>query len=187
MKHDNAVPHFDKIDTAGIDACFIHGRQHRAYLRLPFTSRKAGKTLCVIGQNPSAADAQNADKTVRYLEELVFRNHHEYSAILVLNLYSRVDTKKSATHDLLNCCCLEHFNALLRKHDDFLLVYGKLKNEGAYRFRERALDVLKALTGKKVFKLGLDTSYPPHPGNPQILYRNFDLKLVDYNFEEANQ
>jgi hypothetical protein len=183
MKHDNAVPHFDKIDTAGIDACFIHGRQHRAYLRLPFTSRKAGKTLCVIGQNPSAADAQNADKTVRYLEELVFRNHHEYSAILVLNLYSRVDTNKSATHDLLHCLCLEYFDAALRVHDDFLLIYGKLKNEGAYRFRERALHVSKALTGKNVFKLGLNTDYPPHPGNPKILYRNFSVQLITHIFQ----
>ncbi len=186
MKHGNVVPHFGEVDHAGIEALFIEGRQHRAFLRLPFASR-AGKTLCVIGQNPSAADKQNADKTVRYLEELVFRNHREYSAILVLNLYSRVDTNKSATHDLLHCLCLEYFDAALREHDDFLLVYGKLRNEGAYKFRDRALHVSNALKDKSVFKLGLNTSYPPHPGNPKILYRNFSVQLIKHNFQEANR
>ncbi len=185
MNITRPIPHFDRIEKAGIEAQFFDGHKHRASLYLPFSGRRTNRTLCVIGQNPSAAGEQNADKTIRYLEELIYRNHPEYTSLLVLNLYSRVDTAKSETVELLNPQCVQVFDKALQAHQDFLLVYGKLRNEGAYKFPDRAIEVAKQLKSKNVFKLGLNTRYPPHPGNPKILYSNYNICLVPLSHDGA--
>lgn len=172
------VAHFRMVDRKAIKAQFFDCRRHRATLFLPFAERPAGKVLCVVGQNPSAADECVADRTIRYLEELIYYKHPEYAALLILNLYSRVDTTKSATADLLHSTCADVFDRSIDEREDFLLVYGKLRNEGAYKFPERAQVVLNAMKGKRLFQLDIGTAYPPHPGNPKILYRNFSVSLA---------
>jgi hypothetical protein len=178
MKTSRSIAHYPTVDLSSIKHKFFDGKRHRAYLFLPFQRPTASKTLCVIGQNPSAADEFVADKTIRYLEELIYRNHPEYAALLILNLYSRVDTTKSETTDLLHESCANLFNDAIDEHEDFLLVHGKPKNEGAYKFPERARFVANSLIGKRVLKLDIGTPYPPHPGNPSILYRNFNVPLI---------
>lgn len=180
MNPRRIVPHFDQINKSAIQAQFFDERRHRATLRLPYIGATWQKTLCIIGQNPSAADEKNADSTIRYLEELIHRTHPEYSELLVLNLYSRVDTTKAETSGILDARCESIFDATLEGNEDFLLIYGKLKNEGAYKFKERARHVSDLLKSKNVFKLDLDTPYPPHPGNPSILYRNLSVQLAPY-------
>lgn len=177
------IPHFDKVDKQAIRAQFFDDRKHRATLHLPFIDSTNQRTLCVIGQNPSVASEESADKTIRYLEELIHRKHPEYGSLLVLNLYSRIDTGKVETHDLLDAHCATIFDIALRDNSDFLLVYGKLKNEGAYRFPERANQVAVALKSKNVLQLGLNTPYPPHPGNPKIFYNNFNIQLINHKLE----
>jgi len=126
------------------------------------------------------ADENQADKTIRYLEELIHLTQPQYTELLVLNLYSRVDTKKAETQELLNPKCVELFELALSEHDDFLLIYGKMKNEGAYKFPARALEIATGLRGKNTMMLGLKTAYPPHPGNSQILYRDFGVRLEPF-------
>lgn len=180
MKSKAIVRHFNEVDHAAIEAKFFEGRKHRAFLRIPFRRSGKERTLCVIGQNPSLADENEADSTIRYLEELIYTKQPQYTELLMLNLYSRVDTTKAETDDLLNLECAKLFDSALSKNNEFLLVYGKMKNEGAYKFPERALEIAPLLRDKTQLMLGLGTSYPPHPGNPRILYRNFNIQLVPY-------
>lgn len=177
MKSKPIVPHFEQVDCPSIRAQFFDERKHRASLRIPFLTSEKRKTLVIIGQNPSLADENKADKTIRYLEKLIYLTRPEYTELLVLNLYSRIDTTKAETEDLLNHDCAEIFDSALDEYQDFLLVYGKLKNQGAYKFPDRALGVAAALQAKNTMMLDLKVSYPPHPGNPRILYRNFDINL----------
>ena len=72
MKLARPIQHSAQVDSSQIRAKFFDGREHRACLWLPFVGRQDRKALCVIGQNPSAADKKRADKTVRYLEELIY-------------------------------------------------------------------------------------------------------------------
>ena len=184
MKKFRPVPHYEQVNTSAIESKFSTDRLHRAKLHIPFLGNRGSKTLCVIGQNPSAADELYADKTVRYLEELIYRKNPEYASVLVLNLYSRIDTTKSETEDTLDSECSRIFFAAIEEHDDFLIFYGKIENQGAYRFRDRAREVASSLGTKNVLKLGLDTSYAPHPGNPRILYHNFDIQLTTHEFSD---
>jgi hypothetical protein len=181
MNPAQKIPHFDMVDKSAIKAQFFDDQNHRATLFLPFVGRTSQKTLCVIGQNPSAANELYADKTIRYLEELIYCNRSEYGALLVLNLYSRVDTKKAATNGLHNEHCDRLFDTALREHTDFLLVYGKLKREGSYNFPARARQVLSTIKSQSVWKLDIGTAYPPHPGNSKILYNNLSVTLTTFD------
>jgi len=180
------IKHFDKVDLSRIQATFRSGRQHRAKLHIPFLERAGTRTLCVIGQNPSAADEQQADKTVRFLERYVFEKLPQYSQMLMLNLYSRVDAKKTATTGLNHSGCEKLFHEAIAQHEDFLVVFGKLRNQGAYKFPERARSLKLLLAGKHIYRLGLPVNFAPHPGNRAILYNNTDIGLVKYDLAEDN-
>ena len=178
------VPHFDKVNLQRIRAKFF-GNKHRATLHIPFIERSVAHTLCVIGQNPSAADELNADKTVRYLERYVFEKQSQYSQILMLNLYSRVDTKKSEKSDLNHPDCDRLLREAIAQHQNFLIVFGRLTNQGAYKFPERVRELHPLFAGKNVYKLDTGDSYAPHPGNQSICYNNYNLEVTEYDFSDV--
>jgi hypothetical protein len=179
------VPHFEKVDPQRICARFFGNKLHRATLHIPFVERHGINPLCVIGQNPSAADELNADKTVRYLERYVFDKQRQYSQILMLNLYSRVDTNKLEKLDLNHPDCDRLLREAIAQHQDFLVVFGRLANQGAYRFPDRVRELHPLFAGKNVYKLDTGDSYAPHPGNRSICYNNNNLNLTEYDFSDA--
>lgn len=185
MKRGRSVPHFSHVDLPSVRSCFFADRSHRAYLIVPFQGDRGDKTLCVVGQNPSAADEKEADKTIRYLEELVFSKFKEYRQIAVLNLYSQVDTWKSLSSNPLHPECSKIFLDIVNKESDFLMVYGKLVNGPYYRFLDRAKEISPLFRNKNAFKIDIGTSYAPHPGNQRIIYSNFDLGFSPYTFSDV--
>ena len=112
MTRGRSVPHFEHVDLPNVRSRFFAERSHRAYLKIPFLGDRGSQTLCVIGQNPSAADERAADKTIRYLEELVFVRLKQYSQLVVLNLYSQVDTSKTEQTPPLHPECSKLFGTL---------------------------------------------------------------------------
>jgi hypothetical protein len=174
------IPHFEKVDCPNIIAEFTADKLHRSCLTIPFKNRNSGKQLCIIGQNPSDANEHHADKTIRYLEELVFRKYPKYSSIIMLNLYSRIDTQKQEIADLERPETIDILSKTIKNYTDFLLVYGASKKDGKYDFHQKYEDLKPLLKGKNVFKIDTktNTNYPPHPGNPKIFYRNFEYGIT---------
>lgn len=185
MSRGRSVPHFEHVDLLNVRSRFFDERSHRAYLQIPLVGGRGAKSLCVIGQNPSSADENAADKTVRYLEELVYRRLPEYRQLIVLNLYSRVDTSKEDQSSPLHTECSKIFDHLVANESDFLVVFGKLGNEKPYRFQDRAREIAPQLRSKNVFKIDIGTPYAPHPRNPKIIYSNFSVGFAPYNFEDV--
>lgn len=142
--------------------------------------------LCVIGQNPSYANAEFADKTIHYIERFVYERFPKVSQILMLNLCSRVDTAKSATLGANDMQCDMIFRQTIRSNRQFLVIFGKLTNAGSYPFRDRAVELRKLLKGRTVYKIDLGTNYAPHPGNPKILYTNYSLGVNRYDFSDLD-
>ncbi len=183
--------HSDQVDLTSIIATFSEDRKHRFSLHIPLTSREGSRTLCVIGQNPSDADEKFADKTIQYLERLVSTRLPDYRAIVMLNLYTRVDKHKEHSDvDFGPVNWLDPIRQAARDHSDFLLVYGKPSRQGAYDFPKRAsaLKEFFASSGEHaVFKLAPEkpTKYPPHPGNPQIRYSNLGVRLTEHAFDDV--
>lgn len=185
MSRGRSVPHFEYVDLQNVRSCFFDERSHRAYLKIPFLGDRGTRTLCVIGQNPSAADEREADKTIRYLEELVFSRLPEYRQIIVLNLYSQVDTSKTEDAPPLHLECARIFGGILADESDFLVVFGKLENRRHYKFQDRAREIEPLLRSKRVFKLDVGTLYAPHLGNSKIIYSNYNLGFAPYTFSDV--
>lgn len=184
MSRGRSVPHFEGVDLVNVQSSFFGKPSHRAFLKIPFAGSRGSETLCVIGQNPSAADECQADKTIHYLEKLIYLKYPQYRQMTVLNLYSRIDTPKTEQTDLLHPRCEEIFDRILGEETNFLVVFGKLANQGQYCFLDRVRQIEPVLRSKNVFKLELGTQYAPHPGNPKILYNNFDVGLSRYFFAD---
>jgi len=73
------------------------GRRYRHWMEITHSQRpKTGKTVCVIMQNPSYADASWADKSVQFMEKIVFERGLEAFGrarrLIVVNLYALVQT-----------------------------------------------------------------------------------------------
>lgn len=179
-----SVPHFSEVHAARIEAVFSVDGQHRSLLRLPFLHRGSGKTLCVLGQNPSCANENHADKTVHYLERFAFERLPDVSQLLMLNLYSRIDTKKDKTAHPNDPECDLNLRRTILENNEFLMVFGELKNQGVYRFRDRAAELRQLFVGKTVNKIDIGTLYAPHPGNWKIHYSNFSFGVASYDFSE---
>ena len=175
------VSHFEHVDLKRVRAVFVRGLTHRPLLQIPFCNRSLSRTLCVMGQNPSDASEDYADKTVRYLEHYVYERLPQYGAMLMLNLYARVD-KHKLLDDVNHPQADRVLRCAIRKHHDFLFVFGKVKNEGKYRFPERLRELQPLFKGKNVMQFSIDADFPPHPGNSKILYRNLDLELKPFRF-----
>ena len=62
------------------------------------------------------------------------------------------------------------------------MVFGDLRNERAYKFPERARALQPLFVGKNVYKFDVGVAYAPHPGNRRILYHNYSVSLVKYDF-----
>jgi len=179
------VCHFSKIDQQNIKVKFSDDRKHRFYLELPFANKIEGNALCIIGQNPSSANARIADKTINYIERYVYEKLPQYSKIIILNLYSRVDTKKTETSDLIREESYLHLNEIISNNTDFLIIYGKLDDKGEYKFAERAKELKSKLIDKSVFKFDIGCNFAPHPGNNNIYYGNYCYGITEYNFEDV--
>ncbi|TFZ05660.1 DUF1643 domain-containing protein [Ramlibacter henchirensis] len=175
------VPHFEQVDLERVRAVFVRGRTHRALLKIPFRHRPPASTLCLVGQNPSDAGEEHADKTVRYLERYVHERLPQYGAMLMLNLYTRVDKRKEFG-DVEHPQADRILRCAIRRHQDFLFVFGQLKNEGKYRFPERLRQLQPLFIGKNLLQFDLATDFPPHPGNAKILYSKLDVGLKPFLF-----
>jgi hypothetical protein len=173
------IPHSEKVDINNIIANFTNDLLHRSSLIIPFLERNTNKVICIIGQNPSNANQEHADKTLQYFENFIFQNLPQYSKIIMLNLYSRVDTQKEFTDDLEREETSKELFRYLKENSDFILAFGASKKDGAYDFYAKFEELKPLLNNKNIFKIDIgNTTYPPHPGNPKIFYKNFDLKLT---------
>jgi len=179
-----SICHFYKVDIDNIEAKFTSDELHRSCLAIPFLEREGDRKLCIIGQNPSNANEEVADKTLHFLERFVFETLPHYTRITMLNLFSRVDTDKSKTTDLLRLECEREYRRNIKEHNEFLIVFGLIKNQGAYNFKKKALSLKKQLANKNVYKIDIGTAYAPHPGNKKIYYGNYCFGVTNYDFNE---
>jgi hypothetical protein len=178
------ICHFYKVNFNNIEANFTTDELHRSSLIIPFLDRTGNRKLCIVGQNPSNANELVADKTLHYIERYVFEKLPQYSSIVMLNLFSRVDTNKSKTRDLVRLECERHFENKITENDDFLIIWGAIKNQGPYNFKEKANSLKRRLTDKNVFKIDIGKPYAPHPGNRVIYYGNYCFDVSPYDFSD---
>ena len=79
-----------------VKAKFSNCKKFRYQLTIKNTTKTSGNSLCVIMQNPSVANAKFADKSVQFLEKLIFEKEVELfrnvKTITVVNQFAYVQT-----------------------------------------------------------------------------------------------
>jgi len=177
------ICHYQSVNTKDIKEKFLDYNKHRCYLEIPFKNRSGSKTICVVGQNPSNANKIYADKTLHYIERYIYEKFTNVSKMIMLNLYSRVDTKKNETENLNKLECERIVRRIIKENDTFLIIFGQLKNQKKYKFPKKAELLFKSLEDKTIYKIDIGTTYAPHPGNSQIYYGNYCYKYTEYKLE----
>jgi hypothetical protein len=137
--------------------------------------RKWGDTskLVFVMLNPSTADAQTNDATIRRC--IQFAQSWGYGALEVVNLFALVATHPRVLRDAIEPVgaeCNRYLIAATRQADGVVVGWG---NWGRLRDRDRA--VLKLLASEKpLYCLGINQSgQPRHP-----LYVKGDTSLIPY-------
>ncbi len=154
--------------TAKFSAC----RKYRYCLTLVNTSRTKGKTVCVIMQNPSVADEKMADKSVQFLEKLVFEKglpeFHEVSRCFIVNHFGKIQTRnfQGEPEDIGPENDQNLIEAIEEAHI-ILIAWGK--NNPYSERKEFILELVKSDPKKKV----LMTKKHPSRGH----YRDFIVPL----------
>lgn len=88
---------FQHLEKLKISAEFSNCGKFRYSLIVENPVSQGSKTLCVIMQNPSDADESIADKSVQFLEKLVFRKNYkvfqEVRKMIIVNQYAYIQKK----------------------------------------------------------------------------------------------
>ena len=92
---------FKHIGGVDVKAQFSEERGLHFRYRLDITLQKApqkGKTVCVVMQNPSCANEQQADKSVKCLEKVIFeQNLPEFKNVhrlIIVNQFALIQTNE---------------------------------------------------------------------------------------------
>ena len=157
---------YEHIDGVEVTAQFFQEGDQRYRYRLEITLNDAvpkGKTVCAMMQNPSYAGDDVADKSVQFLEKVVFKNglpeFEDVRRLIVVNQFAYIQTNdfEGLPHQTGegNDAAI---TAALHESDIVVLAWGS-----SNRFEARKAFVLGLLGGMK-HKTLLQTKMHPSRG-----------------------
>lgn len=124
-----------------IAAEFSDCGKYRYLLSVINTESKGSKTLSVIMQNPSEADENKADKSVQFLENLVFRKNYkvfeEVKRMIIINQFAFIQTKGFKGNDkLIGPHNDDKIRTAIKDSEIILIAWGK---NNPYKDRQQAI------------------------------------------------
>lgn len=143
------------IDNVNVKAVFSKCGKYRYSLTVKKQGLKNGKRVCVIMLNPSMANDKFADKSVQFVEKLIFEKalpeFRGVNELVVVNLYAFLQTKdfegrKDQTGRMNN----SHIEKAISGSDIILMAWGK-----STKFAERGEQVKEMIAmhnGKQVYR-----------------------------------
>ena len=151
-----------------ISAYFSEDSRFRYRLVAEDPNKSNGKTVCVIMQNPSDANDDRADKSVQFLEHLIFDKGYiefkEVRKMIIVNQYAYIQKHNfSGKTDLIGEKNNRVITESIRESDIVLVAWGKQNP-----YEERKEFVLRILA-EVDDKLLLETKKHPSRG----FYKDF--------------
>ncbi|OOE65981.1 hypothetical protein BZG20_11390 [Salinivibrio sp. IB868] len=146
---------FRHIDGVVAEAIFSPCERFRYRLTVERSNSPSGKVVCVIMQNPSVANSDVADKSVQFLEKLIFIEEYEefkgVNRIIVVNQFAFVQTNEFAgTDEHIGTENDYHIEQSLDEADIVLIAWG---SGNAYQNRQQAINaMLTRHQGKTLLK-----------------------------------
>ena len=161
---------FEHIDDASVTVQFAWEGELRYRYRLEVAlidATPTGKTTCVVMQNPSYANEHVADKSVQFMEKVVFKQGlPEFEGVrrlIVVNQFARIQTNdfQGLPYEIgaLNDAVIKD---ALQESDIIILGWGS-----ANRFEERkafVLGLLGEMKQKTLFKTRMHPSRGRYEG-----------------------
>ena len=159
---------FKHIEGTSANAIFSDCKKYRYRLTVQNDNSSGSETVCVIMQNPSVANAEIADKSVQFLEKLIFtKGYSEFrnvEKIIVVNQFAFVKTKDFNGSELyIGQENDAHISAAIRESDIVLIAWGR---SNRYSERKAAINTMLAEHSDKTL---LETKSHPSRGT----YINF--------------
>ncbi len=165
--------HIDSLKAAAVfSEC---GRyRYRLDISLETGSGNNGKTVCAILQNPSVANSEIADKSVQFLEKLIFSKGLEpfdnVEKLIVVNQFALIQTNDFSGVDAHIGDRNDHYIRDAIAESDIVLVAWGARNP--YIERQQVIEgFLKSRKGKKLLQ------GKSHPSRAQ--YAEY---ISDYSF-----
>jgi len=120
--------HIDKVIVTSAD--FTDDKKFRYKLEVKLKTRNNGKVVCVVMQNPSYASEDIADKSVNFLEKLIFeKEYNEFSDVykmIIVNQYAYIQTNGfKATEEQIGEKNNQVIENSINESDIILLAWGK--------------------------------------------------------------
>lgn len=159
---------YKHIDGVNVKAKFSKDLRFRYRLEITLkNSLTYGKTACVVMQNPSYADEDVADKSVQFMEKIVFQKglpeFEKVRRLIVVNQFAAIQTNGfqglPREVGLGNDAAIE---TALNEADIIILGWG-----AANRFDQRkafVLGLLQKMNGKQLFNWDFPFGFSPTTG-----------------------
>jgi hypothetical protein len=159
---------YKHIDGVKVFAQFSKDKKYRYRLEIVSQSKPAQEeTVCVVMQNPSRADEEVADKSVQFMEKVVFQKGlPEFCGVwrlIVVNQFAYIETNnfegRTDQIGLKNNLAIE---SALSESDIIILGWGS-----GNRFEDRqdfVINLLEKLKGKKIFRTKMHPSRGRYAG-----------------------
>ncbi len=154
---------FQHIEGVTAKAMFSNCKKYRYRLEITKENTPKGKTVCVIMQNPSVANSEEADRSVQFLEKLIFQK--EYSEfdlvknIIIVNQFAYIQTNNfDGTDEYIGEDNDTQIQAAIRESDIILIAWGASNS-----YSSRKLEINKMIATTKG-KLLLQTKSHPSRG-----------------------
>lgn len=174
------IPHFDAVDLSSIKAAFSDDKKYRYLLSLKYSDSlmdvDRDKSIAVILKNPSSADEQKADATIRKVETFVYHRFPDVRWIHILNIFAFRATEPGDLNDTFTAGDAEEviglendstIEKLAEESDYLILAWGNSSgiNRKLYEDRiSRVKELLKEIPVGKVFRVSgaKETIHPLH-------------------------
>jgi len=165
---------FKHLDGLKVTAVFSDCKKFRYRLTIELPSIKNEKTICVIMQNPSDANSEVADKSVQFLEKLIFEKNYkelnEIGKIIIVNLYAFVQKKGfMGAKEYIGDHNDREIKKAFKTSDIVLIAWG---SNNSFEDRKKSiLTILSSFPSKNILK----TKSHPSRGT----YKNFILPFTN--------
>ena len=148
------------IPGVKVKALFSDCKKFRYQLTIEDTSKINGDGVCVIMQNPSIANTEIADKSVQFLEKLIFEKEVELfrnvKTIIIVNQFARIQTKyfEGKAEDIGPDNDI-HIRRAIDQSDIILIAWGKTNP-----FLKRQQDIIGIISFYKDKKVLMTKKHP---------------------------
>jgi len=148
------VNHFEEVDVSSIRADFSSDRLFRFTLRMTYRDNllngSRSDTVTVILKNPSAADENRSDSTIRKVETYVWQHFPNSRYLNILNLFGYRATDAREVNERMRLKGAEavngsdndqFFKEILSKTDHLICSWGGPSGIDAMRYASRVAQV----------------------------------------------